>query len=218
MLDLLHFFCFFFFNDTATTEIYTLSLHDALPISSRRSSLAWISRPTRSWKTSTGRMSCAFVRRTRDEGAMVITLRQIKYAVIGFGVLVAAAVPAAALAADPDWKAVEQALGKSGQMQPGDVFRIGMPRTDLNVTVKGISVKAGFALGSYAAFKQVGDHAMVMGDLVLLDQEVPAAMSGLFSGGLEVTAVHDHIHLMSSHHIDQHNIRTGDAVLIVHAL
>src|SRR3989442_756206 len=101
---------------------------------SRRSSLAWISRPTRPWKTSTGRMSCAFVRRTRDEGAIVITLRQIKYAVIGFGVLVAAAVPAAALAADPDWKAVEQALGKSGQIQPGDVFRIGMPRPDLNVS------------------------------------------------------------------------------------
>src|SRR5215470_9803321 len=74
-------------------------------------------------------------------------------------------------AADPDWKAVEQALGKSGQVQPGDVFHIGMPRTDLSVTVKGIPVKAGFALGSYAAFKQIGDHAMVMGDLVLLDQE-----------------------------------------------
>src|SRR2546421_287010 len=142
-------------------------------------------------------MSCAFMRRTRDEGAIVITLRQIKYAVIGFGVLVAAAVPAAALAADPDWKAVEQALGKSGQIQPGDVFRIGMPRTDLNVTVKGIPVKAGFALGSYAAFKQVGDHAMVMGDLVLLDQEVPAVMSGLFAGGLEVTAIHHHLNEMS---------------------
>src|SRR2546426_871489 len=134
-------------------------------------------------------MSCACMRRTRDEGAIVITLRQIKYAVIGFGVLVAAAVPAAALAADPDWKAVEQALGKSGQIQPGDVFRIGMPRTDLNVTVKGIPVKAGFALGSYAAFKQVGDHAMVMGDLVLLDQEVPAVLSRLLSGGLQGEAI-----------------------------
>ena len=110
-------------------------------------------------------------------------------AAVGFGVLAAAAAPAAALAADPDWKAVEQALGKTGQMQPGDVFRIGMPRTDLNVTVRGVPVKAGFALGSYAAFKQVGDHAMVMGDLVLLDPEVSAVMSGLFAGGLEVTAV-----------------------------
>ena len=59
----------------------------------------------------------------------------------------------------------------------------------LSVTVKGVAVKPGFALGSYAAFKQLGDHAMVMGDLVLLDQEIPAVMSGLFRGGLEVTAI-----------------------------
>ncbi len=51
------------------------------------------------------------------------------------------------------WKAVEQALGKSGQLQVGDVFRVGMPRTDLSVSVKGVPVKAGFALGSYAAFQ-----------------------------------------------------------------
>src|SRR5262249_35132710 len=82
------------------------------------------------------------------------------------------------LAAEPDWKAVEQALGKSGQMMPGDVYRIGMPRTDLAVTVRGVPVKAGFALGSYAAFKQIGDQAMVMGDLVLLDPEVPGVMTG----------------------------------------
>src|SRR5256712_1222580 len=163
-------------------------------------------------------MSCAFMRRTRDEGAIVITLRQIKYAVIGFGVLVAAAVPAAALAADPDWKAVEQALGKSGQIQPGEVFRIGMPRTDLNVTVKGIPVKAGFALGSYAAFKQVGDHAMVMGDLVLLDQEVPAVMSGLLSGGLEVTAVHNHLNEITPHVMYMHYEGHGDAVHMAKAL
>src|SRR2546427_7101982 len=163
-------------------------------------------------------MSCAFMRCTRDEGAIVITLRQIKYAVIGFGVLVAAAVPAAALAADPDWKAVEQALGKSGQIQPGDVFRIGMPRTDLNVTVKGIPVKAGFALGSYAAFRQVGDHAMVMGDLVLLDQEVPAVMSALLSGGLEVTAVHNHVNDVSPHVLYMHYGGHGDAVQLAKAL
>src|ERR1700741_1894569 len=100
---------------------------------------------------------------------------------------VIAGIPALTSAADPDWKAVEQALGKSGQLQAGDVFRVGMPRTDLNVTVRGVPVKAGFALGSYAAFKQVGDHAMVMGDLVLLDAEVPAVLSGLLSGGLEGT-------------------------------
>ena len=121
-------------------------------------------------------------------------------------------------AADSDWKAVEQALGKSGQLQPGDVFRVGMPRTDLAVTVKGVPVKAGFALGSYAAFKQVGNSAMVMGDLVLLDQEVPAVMSGLLGGGLEVTAVHNHLNDMSPHVMYMHYEGHGDAVLLAKAL
>ncbi len=125
---------------------------------------------------------------------------------------------ALASGAGPDWKAVEQALGKSGQLQADDVFRIGMPRTDLTVTVKGVPVKAGFALGSYAAFRQVGDHAMVMGDLVLLDQEVPGVMSGLFSGGLEVTAVHNHLNEMSPHVMYMHYEGHGDAVQLAKAL
>jgi uncharacterized protein DUF1259 len=126
--------------------------------------------------------------------------------------------PALLRAADPDWKAVEQALGKAGQLMPGDVYRVGMPRTDLSVTVKGVPVKAGFALGSYAAFRQVGDHAMVMGDLVLLDQEVPAVMSALLSGGLEVTAVHNHVNEVSPHILYMHYGGHGDAVQLAKAL
>jgi hypothetical protein len=126
--------------------------------------------------------------------------------------------PVAVHAAAPDWKAVEQALGKSGQLQEGDVFRVGMPRTDLSVTVKGVPVKAAFALGSYAAFTQVGDHAMVMGDLVLLDQEVPAVMSGLFSGGFDVTAVHNHVNEVSPHVMYMHYEGHGDAVQLATAL
>jgi Domain of Unknown Function (DUF1259) len=134
------------------------------------------------------------------------------------GIALIVAATAIAHAADPDWKAVEQALGKSGQLQAGDVFRVGMPRTDLAVTVKGVAVRAGFALGSYAAFKQVGDRAMVMGDLVLLDQEVPGVMSGLFSGGLEVTAVHNHLNEMSPHVMYMHYTGEGDAVQLAKAL
>jgi Domain of Unknown Function (DUF1259) len=126
--------------------------------------------------------------------------------------------PGLARAVDPDWKAVEQALGKSGQLQAGDVFRVGMPRTDLTVTVKGVPVKAPLALGSYAAFKQIGDRAMVMGDLVLVDQEVPAVMSGLFSGGLEVTAVHNHLNEMSPHVMYMHYEGHGDAIQLARAL
>jgi hypothetical protein len=140
------------------------------------------------------------------------------YAITFFAIVAALSAPVVARAADPDWKAVEQALGKSGQMQPGDVFRIGMPRTDLNVTVKGVPVKAGFALGSYAAFKQIGDQAMVMGDLVLLDQEIPAVMSGLFAGGLEVTAVHNHLNEVSPHTMYMHYSGHGDAVQMARAL
>jgi hypothetical protein len=135
---------------------------------------------------------------------------------IGLALLVVTA--GLAGAADPDWKAVEQALGKSGQLQPGDVFRVGMPRTDLAVTVKGVPVKAGFALGSYAAFKQVGNSAMVMGDLVLLDQEVPAVMSGLLGGGLEITAVHNHLNEMSPHVMYMHYEGHGDAIQLAKAL
>jgi hypothetical protein len=137
---------------------------------------------------------------------------------VALGVLVLAGAAGAARAADPDWKAVEQALGKSGQPQAGDVFRIGMPRTDLSVTVKGVPVKPGFALGSYAAFKQVGDQAMVMGDLVLLDQEVPAVISGLLSGGLDVTAVHNHLNEVSPHVMYVHYEGHGDAVRLAAAL
>src|SRR5216117_3119849 len=141
-----------------------------------------------------------------------------KCAIGFFGLMSIVIAPVAARAADPDWKAVEQALGKSGQLQPGDVFRVGMPRTDLAVTVRGVPVKAGFALGSYAAFKQVGDRVMVMGDLVLLDQEVPAVMSGLLSGGLEVTAVHNHLNEMSPHVMYMHYEVHGDAVQMAKAL
>ena len=142
----------------------------------------------------------------------------LKYVIVFFGLIGIVVAPVVVRAADPDWKAVEQALGKSGQLQPGDVFRIGMPRTDLTVTVKGVPVKAQFALGSYAAFKQVGDRAMVMGDLVLLDQEVPAVMSGLLAGSLEVTAVHNHLNEMSPHVMYMHYTGHGDAVQLAKAL
>jgi hypothetical protein len=147
-----------------------------------------------------------------------MALPALKHAIFILGLIMIVGTPERALAAEPDWKAVESALGKSGQTQPGGVFRIGMPRTDLNVTVKGVSVKAGFALGSYAAFRPVGDHTMVMGDLVLLDQEVRAVMAGLFRGGLEVTAVHNHVNEISPHVMYMHYEGHGEAVQLAKAL
>ena len=143
---------------------------------------------------------------------------QLRRTILVLGLAVIVGTPGLVLASEPDWKAVEAALGKPGQAQPGGVFRIGMPRTDLAVTVKGVPVKAGFALGSYAAFKPVGDQAMVMGDLVLLDQEVPAVMAGLFRGGLEVTAVHNHLNNMLPHVMYMHYEGHGEAVKLATAL
>src|SRR5215470_8026241 len=173
---------------------------------------------TRSWRTFGGRTSHGFIKSTRDRGDMTMRPALWSYATAACVALVTLGAPALLPAADPDWKAVEQALGKAGQLQAGDVYRIGMPRTDLSVTVKGVPVKAGFALGSYAAFKQMGDHAMVMGDLILLDQEVPAVMSALFSGGLEVTAVHNHVNDVSPHVLYMHYSGHGDATQLAKAL
>src|SRR4051812_37699862 len=75
-------------------------------------------------------------------------------------------------AAPAEWKAVERAMGKSGAMQAGDVFKFSFPRSDLKVTVRGVEIKPALALGSWVAFKKMGDDAMVMGDLVLTEGEV----------------------------------------------
>jgi hypothetical protein len=119
---------------------------------------------------------------------------------------------------EAEWAAVEQALGSKGAVQAGDVFRVGMPRSDLKVTVQGVAVRPAFALGSYAAFHKMGKGAMVMGDLVLLDEEVPKVMSGLLEGGLRITALHNHLNEMSPHVMYMHYSGQGDPVELAKAL
>jgi hypothetical protein len=87
---------------------------------------------------------------------------------------------------------IDQALGRSGQ-KTGDVYRIGFPRTDLHVSVKGVAIKPGLALGSWAAFLGADDNAMVMGDLVLLEEELNPVMAKLRASGFEISAVHNHL-------------------------
>src|SRR5262244_3696869 len=84
------------------------------------------------------------------------------------------------LAADNDWQArVGEALGKPGAATPSGIYRVGLPRTDLKVTLDGIELKAGFALGSWLAFEKMGEEGMVMGDLVLTMDEVGPVMKKL---------------------------------------
>jgi hypothetical protein len=72
-----------------------------------------------------------------------------------------------ALATEADWKKVDEALGRQGAMQPGEIYKFSFPRSDLRVTLDGVPVKPALALGSWVAFSGRGDHATVMGDLVL---------------------------------------------------
>ncbi len=104
-----------------------------------------------------------------------------------------------------DWKQVDQALGKSGTLQPDGAYKFGLPRGDLHVTVSGLSVKPALALGSWIALKQVSDsEAMLMGDLVLLENEVVPVLAKLQEGGIEQTALHNHLLHESPHVLYMH--------------
>lgn len=117
-----------------------------------------------------------------------------------------------------DWKPVEQAIGKAGSMQPGDVYKVGLPRTDLQVNVDGVQVKATLALGSWVAFKKMGDMTMVMGDLVLSEDEVTPVLSKLEEGGVEITALHNHVLHESPRVMYMHIHAMGDSVKIAKAI
>jgi hypothetical protein len=107
--------------------------------------------------------------------------------------IAAVAAAAAAAAGDTDWSRVDQAIGKKGSDQSGGVRKYGLPRSDLSVTVDGVAIKPTLALGSWVAFLPARDGAMLMGDLVLTDTEVSPVMKRLLEGGIEVTAVHNHL-------------------------
>ncbi|HET6892223.1 MAG TPA: DUF1259 domain-containing protein [Pyrinomonadaceae bacterium] len=116
--------------------------------------------------------------------------------------------------AETDWKAVEQALGKAGSLQPGDVYRVSFPRVDLKVTVGGVQVKAPLALGSWVAFKKNGDMTIVMGDLVLIEDEVTPVLTKLQAGGVEMTALHNHVFHESPRVMYMHIHAMGDGAKI----
>jgi hypothetical protein len=96
--------------------------------------------------------------------------------------------------ATPSWSAVEQAFGRTGVPQAGDVMRFNFPRRDLKVMVGDVAVRPSLALGSWVAFKRMANgQAMAMGDLVLTADEINPVISALQQGGVEQTALHNHI-------------------------
>src|SRR4029077_2245912 len=106
--------------------------------------------------------------------------------------IVACCFTTVATAQEIDWQKVDDAFGRKPAVS-GDVHRYGFPRTDLTVTLDGVTIKPTLALGGWVAFKPMHGEAMIMGDLVLLETEINPVMLKMIEGGLEVTAVHNHL-------------------------
>jgi len=144
--------------------------------------------------------------RTVNRGAIRRTLMQparATWIALALALLLASAkaqtnaTPAAGQQSPPatpaEWKGVERSLGKTGVLQAGDVFKFSFPRSDLKVTVRGVEIKPALALGSWIAFKKMGNEVMVMGDLVLTEDEVSPVMFKLQQAGIEQSALHNHV-------------------------
>ncbi len=90
------------------------------------------------------------------------------------------------------WAEIEKVFDRKGSVQ-GEVFKIAFPRADLKVKVGEVAIEPALALTSWIAFKPMEKHAMIMGDLVLLDREIAPVMAKLVTSGIEITALHNHI-------------------------
>ncbi|OLZ62889.1 hypothetical protein AV521_40480 [Streptomyces sp. IMTB 2501] len=94
---------------------------------------------------------------------------------------------------EADWKPVADTLGRTGTLMKGTVYRIPLPRKDLKVTTEGVTVKPGLSLGGYLAFAKYKHETMLMGDLVITEDELPKVTDALQAAGIEQTALHKHL-------------------------
>jgi hypothetical protein len=134
-------------------------------------------------------------------------------------VTVAAAPLAAQQPSNAAWSGVEAALGRKGAMQPGNVMKFSFPRSDLAVSVDGVAIKPALALGGWVAFTPIGNgQAMAMGDLVLTEGEISGVMRALQAGGVEQTAVHNHLLHESPRVMYMHVSAHGEAVKIARTI
>jgi uncharacterized protein DUF1259 len=117
-----------------------------------------------------------------------------------------------------DWQKVDDAFGRKPATVVGDAHRYGFPRTDLNVTLDGVTIKPALALGGWVAFKPMHGDAMVMGDLVLLENEINPVVTKLIENGIEITAVHNHLLRANPATFYLHIGGTGDPVKMATAI
>jgi len=117
-----------------------------------------------------------------------------------------------------EWQAVETAIGKSGQVQADGAYKVSFLRSDLKVTAADVELKPALALGGWVAFSKPGKDSMIMGDLVLTEDEVTPVMSFLESDGVQVTALHNHVLHESPRVMYMHIGGHGDAVKLANTV
>jgi hypothetical protein len=135
-------------------------------------------------------------------------------------VLLCSAAMSALPPAEGGWDASDRVFGQAGKDLPGEVHRYGWPRADLHVSVGGILVQPGLALGAWAGFKKTGtgDEAVTMGDLVLLETEVEPVLRELEAGGFEILAIHNHLIGETPHVLYVHFHGHGDLATLATTL
>lgn len=144
--------------------------------------------------------------------------RMMRLATITAVVSVAASTQARAQGST-DWTAADHALGRAGAAQPGGVHKYSFPRGDLTVTVNGVQLRPALALGTWIAFKRTGDgKTMAMGDLVLTGNEVAPVMAKLQQGGVDQTAVHNHLLGETPRILYMHVMAVGDEAKIAQTI
>jgi Domain of Unknown Function (DUF1259) len=118
-----------------------------------------------------------------------------------------------------DTATIERLAGVKGEFNDKEgVFKVSVPRSDLDVTVAGVKMTPPLGLTSWAAFQQAGDQAMVMGDMVLLEDQVNPVMSVALGNGLEVTALHNHFFWDSPKVMFMHIGGMGDEAKLAEAV
>ena len=146
-----------------------------------------------------------------------LTIQTVSIAVLALGALVTPVL--AQQLPGSTWAAVENAIGRKGAMQPGNVIKFSFPRSDLSVSVGGVRLKPALALGGWVAFKGTArGQAMAMGDLVLTESEVGPVMRALQAGGVEQTALHNHVLNETPHVMYMHIRAHGDPSQMARAI
>src|SRR5262245_34361205 len=161
-----------------------------------------------------GGRNCARLSTRKTKEASMRTLHAALLTALAVGL----STPGPASAETSSWDKVGEALGKTGTEMPGGVYRVGLPRTDLKVTLDGVQLKPSLALGSWLAFHEMNGKATVMGDLVLTETEITPVLTKLTEGGIKVTALHNHRLRSSPATFYMHVLGEGDPVKLAAVL